>query len=416
MRRKGAQRDSFASLCECLCDLCVSIHFFRVDESRSLTTPIKLAFLVRSLDYGGAQRQLITLAKALDKNRFDVCVISFYSGQPLEKELANSGVRFVSLAKRGRWDVIGFLLRLIHHVRAIRPDVLHGYLDIPNLLALLLRLFVHARVVWGIRAAEIELRQYDWLLRLASQLERLFARWADLIIVNSIASYEHHVARGFPATKMVIVPNGIDTNVFKPDREAGARVRTEWGIDANTKLIGTVGRLDPVKDLPVFLQAAAIVAGKRNDVRFVCVGSGPASFVLKLQNLANDLGIADLLFWPGARADINAVYNALDVFCSSSQGESFSNAIAEAMACGVPCVVTDVGDSASIVGQCAVVVPPRNPEALAEGLISMLETDRREIEQPARMRIVENFSVEKMVKLTEESIASLRQRSSAQAN
>ena len=368
---------------------------------------------MRSLDYGGAQRQLITLAKALDKNRFDVCVISFYSGQPLERELANSDVRFISLEKRGRWDVLGFLFRLIHEVRAIRPDVLHGYLDIPNLLALFLKLFVHARVVWGIRAAEIELRQYDWLLRLASQLERLCARWADLIIVNSVAGYEHHVARGFPARKMVIVPNGIDTNLFKPDREAGARVRAEWGITANTKVIGTVGRLDRVKDLPVFLQAAAIVAGKRNDVRFVCVGPGPASYVRKLQQQAKDLDISEKVIWPGARADITAVYNALDVFCSSARGESFPNAIAEAIACGVPCVVTNVGDSAAIVGQCGIpseaarIVPPRDPAALAAGFISVFETDRREIEQHARTRIVKNFSVEKMVKLTEESIVAL---------
>ena len=366
---------------------------------------------MRSLDYGGAQRQLVTLARALDKDRFDVTVISFYSGQPLEKELEHSGVRFISLNKRGRWDVLGFLRRLIHQMRVIRPNVVHGYLDIPNLLAVFLKPLVQARVVWGIRASAIDLSQYDWLLRLAAKLERIFSRFADLIIVNSTAGLEHHLAGGFPPQKMVVIPNGIDTDVFPPDREAGARVRAEWRIAEDTKLIGTVGRLDPVKDLPTFLKAAAIVAGKRNDVRFACVGPGPASYVLKLQQLADDLGIADLLLWPGARADISAVYNALDLFCSSSFGESFPNAIAEAMACGVSCVVTDVGDSASVVGECGIVVSPRNAEALAAGLISSLETDRSEIGRNARARIEENFSVGQMVKLTEESIVSLAKRS-----
>ena len=359
---------------------------------------------MRSLDYGGAQRQLVTLAKALDKDRFDVTLISFYSGQPLEKDLEHSGVRFISLNKRGRWDMIGFLLRLIHQMRVTRPDVVHGYLDIPNLLALFLKPFVQARVVWGIRAAEIDLRQYDWLLRLASQLERIFARFADLIIVNSTAGLEHHLARGFPPQKMVVIPNGIDTDVFRPDREAGARVRAEWRIAADTKLIGTVGRLDPVKGLPTFLKAAAIVAGKRDDVRFACVGPGPASYVLKLQQLTNEMSITEKVIWPGARADVASVYSALDVFCSSSCGESFPNAVGEAMACGVPCVVTNVGDSASIVGERGIVVPPRNAEALAAGLISGLETDRAEIGPKARTRVLENFSVEQMVKLTEEAI------------
>jgi glycosyltransferase involved in cell wall biosynthesis len=374
-----------------------------------VTSPIKLTFLVRSLDYGGAQRQLVTLAKVLNKNRFDVTVISFYSGQPLEKELEHSGVRFISLEKRGRWEVFGFLRRLIHQVRVIRPDVLHGYLDIPNLLALFIKPFVHARVVWGIRAAEIDLRQYDWLLWLASQLERIFARFAGLVIVNSVAGFERHAARGFPSRKMVVIPNGIDTEVFKPDREGGAQLRTEWRISENSKLIGTVGRLDPMKDLPVFLKAAAIVAGKRDDVRFACVGGGPQSYLSKLKELANELGIADKLLWPGARADITAVYNALDVLVSSSFGESSPNAIGEAMACGVPCVVTDVGDSASIVGECGIVVPPRNAEALAAGLVSCLETDRSERGRNARTRIVENFSVRQLAERTEAQLLALMQ-------
>jgi glycosyltransferase involved in cell wall biosynthesis len=364
-------------------------------------------FLVRSLDYGGAQRQLVTLAQALDKDRFDVTVISFYSGQPLEKELDRSAVRFISLAKRGRWDLFVFLRRLIRELRATRPDVVHGYLDIPNLLALFTKPFVHARVVWGIRAVEIDLRQYDWLLRAAAKLERLFARFADLIIVNSVAGFDHHAATGFPAAKMIVVPNGIDTDIFRPDPEAGAKLRAAWGIAEYTKLIGTVGRLDRMKDLPIFLRAAAIVTRERNDVRFVCVGTGPQSYVLKLKELANELGLADRVLWPGARADMTAVYNALAVLVSSSLSESFPNAIGEAMACGVPCVVTDVGDSALIVGECGIVVPPRDPDALAAGLLSTLETDRSEIGPKARTRIVENYSVRKMVRLAEESIVSL---------
>jgi glycosyltransferase involved in cell wall biosynthesis len=197
--------------------------------------------------------------------------------------------------------------------------------------------------------------------------------------------------------------------MFKPDGEAETKLRAEWGISEHTRLIGTVGRVDPMKDLPTFLEAAAIVAGKRDDVRFACVGAGPQSYVLELRQLANELGIGDLLLWTGARGDISAVYNALDVLVSSSYGEGLPNVVGEAMACGVPCVVTDTGDSASLVGQSGIVVSPRNPEALAAGLISSLETDRDEFGRKMRTRLVENFSVHQLAERTEKHLLALIQ-------
>lgn len=368
---------------------------------------IKLTFLVRSLDYGGAQRQLVTLAKALDKSRFEVSVLTFFCGQPLEQELDGTGVRIVSLNKRGRWDLLPFLCRLIREARLLRPDIMHGYLDIPNVLALFLRPFVHARVVWGVRASEMELRDYDWLFRLAAWLERFLARFPDLIIVNSIAARAHLIARGFPSRKLVMISNGIDTELFKRDEEARARLRSEWGIANTSPLIGTVGRIDPVKDLPVFLQAAAIVSREINDVRFACVGTGPAHYVQQLKSQARDLDLADRVIWPEARLNVNSVYNALDVLVSSSRGESFPNAVAEAMSCGVPCVVTDVGDSAQLVGDCGIVVPSQDPAALAAGIIRCLEADRHELGRRARERIIENFSTQSLATLTEKTLSSL---------
>lgn len=376
------------------------------------TSKIRLVFLVRSLDYGGAQRQLVTLAKALDKTRFDATVLTFYPGQPLEKELEGSGVRIVSLDKRGRWDLFPFLRRLIREVKQLQPDVVHGYLDIPNLLALFLKRFVHVRVVWGVRASEMELRQYDWLFRLASRIEQMLAGFPDLIIVNSVAAFEHHLTKGFPAHKLKLIPNGIDTQVFKPDAEARIKVRTDWGVSEETRLIGTVGRLDPVKDLPVFLQAAEIIRRQAGDVRFVCVGTGPTAYAEELKSFAGDLGLDKSFIWAGARADVAAVYNALDLLASSSQAESFPNSVAEAMSCGIPCVVTDVGDSALLVADSNMVVPPRNPEALAEAIIRALERDRTELGHQSRARIIENFSIAQLASLSREVLISVTHSSS----
>lgn len=381
-------------------------------------TPIKLTFLVRSLDYGGAQRQLITLVKGLDKNRFRVCVMAFYPG-PLEQELAGSDVQVITLDKGSRWDILGFLRRLTYQVRLARPDVLHGYLDIPNLLALFLKLFVRARVVWGLRASTIELEHYDWLHRLASKLEKGLSGWADLIIVNSSLGLERHVARGFPRQKTLMIPNGFDTELFKPDRKAGEQLRGAWGVPQPAKLVGIVGRLDPMKDHQNFLRAAALVCRRADDassalgshdthaVRFVCLGDGPADYRNGLKILASDLGLTNKLIWQDATTDVSAVYNALDVLVSSSRAEGLPNVVGEAMACGLPCVVSDVGDSRWLIGECGVVVPSQNPAALAEGIIRCLADDRDELGRKARARIIENFSTQKLATLTEQAIVSL---------
>jgi glycosyltransferase involved in cell wall biosynthesis len=365
--------------------------------------PIKLTFLVRSLDYGGAQRQLIALARALDKDRFSISVLTFYHGQ-LEQELEHDDVRVICLEKRGRWDIIGFLRRLVHQVKVIQPDVLHGYLDIPNLLALFLRRFVDARVVWGLRSSAIEVDQYDWLHRLASRLEQSFAGRADLIIINSRAGLEHHVARGFPHERMTVVPNGFDSARFGPDPVAGEQRRRDWGISKSTKLVGIVGRLDLMKDHENFLRAAAQVAQTAPEVRFVCAGDGPANRLAKLKSLAIELGISDQMIWQAATTDVAAVYNALDILVSTSRGEGFPNVVGEAMACGVPCVVTDVGDSRWLVGEAGVVVAPGDEKSLAEGIVQSLAFDRVAVGRQSRARIVENFSLQTLAHRTAEAI------------
>ena len=159
------------------------------------------------------------------------------------------------------------------------------------------------------------------------------------------------------------------------DRASGSRLRASWRVPERSLLIGIVARLDPMKDHQTFLRAAAILANSRADARFVCIGAGPERYTSDLKTLAGELGIGDKVIWPGLILhDMPAAYNALDICCSSSAfGEGTSNAIAEAMACGVPCVVTDVGDSKLIVGDMGILVPPKNPEALSAGLAVMAE-------------------------------------------
>jgi glycosyltransferase involved in cell wall biosynthesis len=364
---------------------------------------ISICFLIRQLNEGGAQRQLLTLLKGMDKAKYDISVLSFYEGGYFSEEIKEiPNIKYISLKKRGRWDVFVFLYHLNRQLRQICPDILHAYMDAPNCLSIFLKPFMpKTRMVWGVRASNMDLSRYNWLPRTVYRFECFLSRFADLIIVNSKAGCEHAALQGFPANKMVVIPNGIDTEKFKPG-PIRARMRSEWGKKDGDILIGLIGRLDPMKDHPTFLKAASLIAKNKENVRFVCVGNGPESYKNKLIALGNKLGLTNRLLWLDFRDDISKVYNALDLVCSSSSfGEGFPNVIGEAMASGVPCVVTDVGDSPWIVGDTGVVVPPDNPKALAEGLLKCLNKENEETSIQARLRIEKNFSLKNLVERTE---------------
>jgi len=374
--------------------------------------PLRIAFLIRSLEIGGAERQLVDLAQGLAARDFKVAVFCFYSGGALAGELLNSPVQLIPLEKRDRWDILAFLRALIAQLQAWQPSILHSYLSTANLLAVALKpALPNTKIVWGVRASNLDLQQYDWLSRLVDRLEVWASPWADCVIANSQAGRDHHVQKGFPAGKLQVIPNGIDTQRFCPDASQRDRLRAEWNVPDDEVLIGLVARLDPVKDHATFLRAASTFGKQQPRARFVCIGSGPADYARRLQGLAEELTIADRVFWAGARQDMPAVYNALDLSTLTSTSEGFANAIAEAMACGLPCVATDVGDSAWIVGETGIVVPPGDPKALAAGWqagLAKVDTRQRYAgDNPQRSRIMERFSLVNLITRTEQVLLTL---------
>lgn len=364
---------------------------------------VSVVFLVRTLDYGGAEWQVVETCKWLARGGCRVAVAVFYPGGALEPELREAGVRILSLEKKGRWDVFGFLARTVGVLRRERAEVLYSYLVVPNIISVLLKTVLRRmRVVWGVRASYVDYRRYDRLSRLSFTLSGVLARFADAIVVNSEAGRRFHVAHGYPQTRMTVIPNGIDVERFRPDQRLGREVRAGWGVMPEVPLVGLVGRLDPMKDHPTFLQAAARLCRERPDVRFACVGEGPDRYGRKLRELAAGLNLSGRLIWAGARADMPAVYNALDVLVlSSAFGEGFPNVVGEAMACAVPCVVTDVGDCRRIVGDAGLVVPSGDAEALSACLRAVLaDSSASERGRSARGRVVAEFSVPHMVEAT----------------
>lgn len=374
---------------------------------------MKVLFLIRSLDAGGAERQLIELVRHLDRSLFDPLIVTFYDGGLLRDEIREEDrIPVLSLGKSGRWDVFRFLIELNKIVRREKPDLVHGYLDVANLFALGVGKLNHIKVVWGLRASNIDLKNYDWTAEFVFRLSGWLSALADGLIVNSQAGYDYHVRRGFSRKKMVVIHNGIDAELFYPDHDARIKKRAEWGLDEHSLVIGQVGRLDPMKGPEFFIRAAAKVLSEYPGVRFVYVGDGPAVYRRELMALTGSLGLSSSLTWTGLQRDMRAVYNALDVLSLSSvAGEGFPNVIGEAMACGTPCVVTDVGDAALVLGDCGRVVTPGDSDALAAGLLALLKEEGKTREQTgllARQRIISLFNPQNLIKKTQETMLNLQ--------
>ncbi len=201
-----------------------------------------------------------------------------------------------------------------------------------------------------------------------------------------------------------MIPNGIDVGRFRRRSDGRDRVRGEWGVASDELLVGLVGRFDPMKGHEIFVRSAALLSRELHQVRFACIGAGGEEVGARLRALAERLGVARKMIWSGFRSDMPEVYSALDALAGASLfGEGSQNAIIEAMACEVPCVVTDVGDAASIVQDAGLVVAAGDHAALAAGLRRVLElpgAERKALGERARARVIEEFGSERMVSAT----------------
>jgi len=376
----------------------------------------RILFLIPSLIAHGAERQLCELARHMDLTQFEIHIVVFYDPEhskdgDLWADMASiPGVNLHSLHKRR--GAAGYLIaipRLLTLVLRTNPNILHGYMD-GNLPLLLVGWLLHKRVVWGIRRTSNDLSKLDPLSQRLLRIMIRLSRFTDLVIFNSEAGLCSHRAMGMRAPRMHVISNGFDVAQFVPDAALGATQRETWGVPPGVPLIGIVGRLNPVKDHPAFLRAAARIGRDWPTARFVCVGHGPQPYTESLQMQAESLGIANRVLWPGACSRMNAAYNALSLLVLSSTDEGFPNVVGEAMACGVPCVVTDVGDAAILVGDTGLVTKAGDDAAIAAAADHLLressESQARR-SQTCRARICTIFSVEALARNTEQILLSL---------
>ena len=332
--------------------------------------PKRVVFLIRSLSLGGAERQLINLVNHLNPSRVEPFVVTFYPGGILEKSLKPS-IQLISLNKSGRWSNFSFLFKLRSLLHELKPDAVYSFLTTSNIFASVLRFFGGSfQLVWGVRSTNMDLKRFGVVAQIEGRVEDLLKGSPDLIICNAEAARQHRVSRGYNPSRLRVVANGIDCQSFCPNPERGKSLRESLGLNSEHFVIGMVARFDPMKGYEVFLEAASWAARLDQKLSFIALGSGNESYERRLKDMSKRLQLEERLLW---LKDVPLIdfYNAIDVFTLSSLGEAFPNVVAEAMSCGRPCVATDVGDSARIVSDFGIIVPPGDPQALAEAWINM---------------------------------------------
>ncbi len=366
--------------------------------------PLRVLHIITGLGQGGAESVLFRLATYPEANVEHV-VVSLTDEGIYGERLRAAGVAVHMLGmKRGRVSLRGFLaLRAL--VAAERPDAVQTWMYHADLIGgLAARLAGVRAIAWGIRNSGEHLERSSRSARMVLRACALLSgRIPKAIVCAAQKSAERHADKGYDRARMVVIANGYDLSRYAPNAEARSRVRAQWGVPQDVPAIGCVARWDPLKDHANLLRAIAALVrdGRDAGLRCVLIGRGMDTENAELGALVDRLGLRDRLVLAGPSDDVPAAMNGLDLHVLSSCAEGFPNVVAEAMACGVYCVVTDVGDAAYIVGDAGVVVPPEQPEALARGIETALREvaarGRERAGEAGRARVLENFDIARMV-------------------
>ena len=367
------------------------------------TENTKIFHIITGLNDGGAEAVLYRLCTAGKAHQ--QAVISLMDEGKYGPLLREAGVKVYCLGMQPGRVSMGGVTRLWRLLRQEQPDVVQTWMYHADLLGgIVARLAGVSRVFWGIRNSILEPGKSRRSTIYVARLCAFLSHWVpSKIVCCANKSAEVHADLGYAQQKLVVIANGYDLGRFSPDRIARNRLRSEWGVDAGMPLLGMVGRFDPFKDHKNLIEALGQLRQSGRAFQFVLVGNGLSETNRELAGWIDAQNLRDQIILLGPRSDIPAVMNALDLHVLSSSAEAFPNVLSEAMACGTPCVTTDVGDAALIVSETGWVVPAYNPQALAQAMASALSirvdapvwTKRQ---QAAREHIEANFSLDAMVR------------------
>lgn len=358
---------------------------------------VRVVHFITTLAVGGAERMLVKLLRAMDRREFEPMVLTLVDDGPLRGVLAEMGVEVRSLALRRGEVSPRALRRLISMLRDARPDIIQSWMYHPNVAASLARPWLPRQtgVVWNIRQSLYDISKERYLTQAVIRSGRVLAPHADALVNNSRVSRAQHAAIGYLNRRSVVIPNGFESEAFRPDAAARAAFRAELGVDASRFVVGIVARVHPSKDHDLFFRAAERAAERDPSLVFVCAGRGTRSHERCRAAMRGPLkGRLHLL---GEREDVPSIMAGLDALVSSSATEGCPNSVGEAMATGLPVIGTDSGDTADVIGDAGVVVPCGDGDRLADEIVRLARHEpgsRAAMGRAARERIRERYAIE----------------------
>ncbi len=372
---------------------------------------MKLVHVIIGLHVGGAETMLLKLLQGLDRTRFEPVVVALMDGGEISDQIQALDIPVHHLGMKNLAGAPGTLLKLRRLARELEPDLIQGWMYHGNLAATRLARWAPGDPVlfWNIRHTMTEHAPEKMTTR---ALIRLGGRWsgqARQVVHNSHLSVGQHEGLGFGCENSLVIPNGFDLEAFRPDADAGSKLRSELGLAADTVLVGTLGRHHPIKGLADFLMALAAMESVPPTAHFLCAGRDVTAQNAELKSLVVQTGFADRVHLLGPRSDAPEFLAGLDLFCLPSRAEGFPNALGEAMACGLPCVATDVGEATIMLEGLCDTVPPNSPAKLAVALDNMLAMPpegRRALGTQCRERMAERYRLAAIVTLYEDMYAS----------
>jgi glycosyltransferase involved in cell wall biosynthesis len=375
---------------------------------------VTVLHVITDLGGGGAEAMLARLVIA-DQQRGSAknVVVTLLDGGIHVRTLREAGIEVHGLGL-DRFSRFPFaLVKLVAIIRQLRPKLVMTWLyhaDLLGTLAAVASGLGVGRVIWNIRCSNLDFSHYAYTTRLIVKLLAWASPLPKLVATNSLEGRRAHEKLGYRPRNWILLPNGLDTREYRPDKLDRLDVRSELEFNKETFAVGMIARADPQKDHDTFLAAATAVRSKFPHVRFVLVGRDTHRF-----------SGSDHVISLGERRDVPRLLRGLDlVVLSSAYGEGTPNIIAEAMATGIPCIATDVGDSAFLVGSWGIVVPPKKPKELAAAIETLVQenSERRGVRcREGREAIHQGHNIDRTVRIYREiRDAFLQNREAPQAD
>lgn len=361
---------------------------------------IKVMHIINGLESGGAEMTLTQLVQSMTKAQFTNVVVSLRDEGVYGPVMTSAGIPVYTLNIKSKIPTPTSLYRLYRIIRTEKPDIIQTWLYLADILGLVFgRLGGVQKVFWNIRCSDPHRGQFSLRRKTLHKCLALLSRFPTGAVANSKAGIAYHSRLGYRPKLWEFIPNGFDTDILKPSPEKRNEWRKTLKIPKDVLVIGLIARYNRLKDLPTFIQAASLLADSMSNVHFCLVGSGMSVQNQELDEILKKAKVTHLFHLMERQKDITGILSAFDIFTLSSISEGFPNVTAEAMACELPTVVTDAGDSLLLVGGAGIVVPARSPQALATAwakVASMSPVDRSIMGQKARQRIIASFPLKKM--------------------